>query len=191
MVAAAGGLAVGLQTRGLRAFTADAARRLDVVRAPRPVPPVAVVDQMGRVGPLLVRDGRICVVDFIYMSCPTLCVELGEQFQQLQAAIQRRALSRRVGLCSISFDLDRDHVPELADYAARHRADPRLWRIVRPLREDGLVRVLDVFDVVVLPDGFGGFVHNAALHVVDAQAHLIDIVATVDAALAHAEGLAA
>ncbi len=138
-----------------------------------------------------VAGGRACIVDFVYTSCPTLCLELGNQFEQLQAAIRRDQLVSRVGLCSVSFDLARDEVPELADYAARHRADPRVWRIVRPLAATDLTRLLDLFEVVVLPDGQGGFVHNAALHVVDGSGDLVAITASVDAALARAGALVA
>lgn len=135
--------------------------------------------------------GRACILDFIYTSCPTLCLELGDRFEQLQAAIRRDGLAARVSLCSVSFDLARDEVPELADYAARHRADPRIWRIVRPLTAPDLERLLDLFQVVVLPDGYGGFVHNAALHVVDAGGQIVAITDSIDAALARAGTLSA
>jgi protein SCO1 len=35
--------------------------------------------------------------------------------------------------------------------------------------------LLKAFGVTVIPDGAGGFVHNAALHVVDRQGRLIAI----------------
>ena len=44
---------------------------------------------------------------------------------------------------------------------------------------------------MVLPDGYGGFVHNAALHVVDAGGHLVAITDGIDAALARAGALSA
>lgn len=91
----------------------------------------------------------------------------------------------------MSFDLARDAVPELAAYAARHRADPRIWRIARPLAPTDLARLLDLFEIVVLPDGYGGFVHNAALHIVDGGGHLVAITDSSDAALARAGALVA
>jgi protein SCO1/2 len=51
--------------------------------------------------------------------------------------------------------------------------------------------LLASFEVVVIPDGMGGFEHNAALLVVDAHGHLVRIFdyAEMETALAYAQYL--
>ena len=45
----------------------------------------------------------------------------------------------------------------------------------RPEDERALRALLKAFGITVVPDGFGGFVHNAALHVVDRRGRLVAI----------------
>ena len=54
----------------------------------------------------------------------------------------------------------------LRDYAEAHGADGHVWTVARPESEQALYSLLKAFDVIVIPDGAGGFVHNAALQVV-------------------------
>ncbi len=84
-------------------------------------------------------------------------------------------LADRIRLISISFDLARDGPEALSDYAQARGADGRLWIAVRPENDEALRALLTTFGVTVIPDGAGGFVHNAALHVVDRQGRLIAI----------------
>jgi protein SCO1/2 len=56
-----------------------------------------------------------------------------------------------------------------------HNADGDLWITARPENEQALSALLKTFGVTVIPDGADGFVHNAALHVVDRQGRLVAI----------------
>jgi protein SCO1/2 len=161
-------------TDGLRAFTAEGARRLSVIEQPRPVPAVRLIDLRGRELTLADEIGRTVVVEFVYTTCPTICVALGESFAKLRDQIQRAGLADRVRLISISFDL-RDSPEALSDYAQVHGADGRLWITARPQNEQALTALLKTFGVTVISDGAGGFVHNVALHVVDRQGRLVAI----------------
>jgi protein SCO1 len=168
------GAALWLGTDGLRAFTAEGARRLSVVEQPRPLPAVRLIDMRGRELSLADAVGRSVIVEFIYATCPTICVALGESFAKMQDQISAADLAGRVRLISISFDL-RDSSEALEDYAQAHGADGRLWITARPQNEQDLRILLKTFGVTVIPDGFGGFVHNAALHVVDREGRLAAI----------------
>jgi protein SCO1 len=161
-------------TDGLRAFTAEGARRLSIIEHPRPVPAVRLIDMRGR--ELMLEDdlGRVVVVEFIYTTCPTICFALGASFAKLRDQIRTAGLADRVRLISISFDL-RDSPEALGDYAQVHGADGGLWITARPEDERALRALLRTFGVTVIPDGFGGFVHNAALHVIDQQGRLVAI----------------
>jgi protein SCO1/2 len=173
-IASAFSAALWQGTDGLRAFTTEGARRLSVIEQPRPVPAVRLIDMRGREFSLPDEIGRAVVVEFIYTTCPTICVALGESFAKLQRQIPRVGLANGVRLISISFDL-RDGPEALRDYAEVHGADGSLWIMARPENEEALSALLKTFGVTVIPDGAGGFVHNVALHVVDRQGRLVAI----------------
>ena len=168
------GAALWQGTDGLRAFTTEGARRLSVIEEPRAVPAVGLIDMQGRQLTLADELGRAVVIEFIYATCPTICVALGESFAKLRDQVRRDGLADQVRLISISFDL-RDSPQALEDYAEAHGADGRLWITVRPDNEQALRALLKTFGVTVVPDGAGGFVHNVALHVVDRQGMLVAI----------------
>ena len=172
VIALLGGAGLWHGTDGFRAFTTEGARRLAIREQPRPVPEVRLIDMQGRGLTLAGENSRAQVVEFIYTTCPTLCVSLGESFARLQGAVKAAGLADRVRLISISFDPARDGPEALRDYAEAHGADGRIWITARPDDEQALHALLQVFGVIVIPDGAGGFVHNAALHVIDRQGRL-------------------
>ncbi len=159
-------------TDGLRAFTTEGARRVAVAAAPRPLPAATLQDQDGR--PLGIGDyaGTVVLVDFIYTRCPTVCTRLTDTMREVAAALPADSLGRRVHLLSISFDAANDTPEALRDYAAAQGADPRSWRFARMPDADEQAALLKAFGIVAVPDGMGGYVHNAAVHVVDAEGRL-------------------
>jgi protein SCO1/2 len=116
--------------------------------------------------------GRPLLVAFFFTNCPAICGLLAGQFQLALDALLERPGGREVRLLSISFDTARDNVAALADYAERLGADGRTWRVARVGDPTELEALLNAFGVVVLPDGAGGFVHNAAIYRVDADSRL-------------------
>ena len=180
MLAASAAIAAGLAvlaavTDGFRAATTEGAWRLAVTERPRPLPDATFLDQSGHAFRLSGLRGRPVLVDFFYTSCPTICGLLASQFQAMSDSLAERSRGREVVLLSVSFDLERDGVTELADYAARLGSDGRIWRIARVNAPDELRDLLDAFGVVVLPDGVGGFVHNAAIYLIDAEGRLAGV----------------
>jgi protein SCO1/2 len=168
-------------TCDFQVWTDEGARRLEVALHPVQAPPVAVQGP-GVAAPglpaLLAQAGGATVADFIYTHCETVCLSLGSGFQQMQAALQAdRAKNKAPGvrLLSISFDGARDGPAALQAYAQGLGADPALWRFVRVpdgAQQQALLRRLGV---VVVPDGRGGYEHNAALLVFDAQGRMVRI----------------
>jgi protein SCO1/2 len=171
LVLAAGVAAFAWATEGFRVVTAEGARRLAVERAPRPVPDVRLTDQDGRGFSFADYRGRTLLVDFIYTSCPTICGVLGDDFRG--ALAQRR--NSAVDLLSISFDPEHDDREALRLYGERYGASAPRWRIAAPADERELARLLRAFGVVVIADGLGGFVHDAALYLVDPRGRLARI----------------
>lgn len=171
VIVACAAAALWTATDGLSALTSETARRLAVAREPLPLPRAHLAD--GReLGAAIRADGRVVLVDFIYTQCESLCTALGTDYQQLQRELRRQGLGDRVRLLSLSFDPERDDPPTLARHQQRLRADPALWQadtIPDPRERTAL---LSAFGIVVVQDGRGDFVHNAAIHVVDSQGRL-------------------
>lgn len=176
-----------LATDGFRVYTSEAARRLAIERAPRPLPPATLEDQHGRVVESASLIGRRHVVGFVYTRCPSVCRRVGSELAQLVTELPPDA---DAGVLSVSFDPQRDDPHALAAWAAQHGADGERWRVVRPRQPAQLAAWLETFGIVVIPDGFGGFEHNAALHLLDERGRLVRILdlGATDAALSFLRG---
>lgn len=170
-------------THDFQAWTAEDARRLQVARQPVVAPPVPVEGPGLAAQPLprLLGDGQVRVVDFFYTRCESVCLALGTTFQQMQARLRERG-DAGVRLLSVSFD-GRDSVDDLRAYARRQRADPAHWQFVRATDPAATQRLLERFQVVVVPAG-RDFEHNAALLVVDRTGRLVRIFDAADHRLA-------
>lgn len=153
-------------TNGFTVMTTEQARRQEMQRLRPQLPEVQLLDQDGRefgLGSWVKQGGRILIVDFIYTRCTSLCLTLGTDFQRLQDAIVERGLQGRVRLLSISFDPERDEPETLRHYAERLSFRPDIWTFATVHRTEDLEGILRFFGVTVIPDGLGGFQHNAAL----------------------------
>jgi protein SCO1/2 len=167
-------MALWTETDGLRALTAESARRLEVASAPVAVPPIRLELATGETMRFADLAGGFVFVDFIYTRCPTLCVSLGTNFARLQDAL-RRTERNDVRLLSISFDPEYDTPEALRAYGETYGADMRLWSLARVTDGVELKRLLAAFGIVVIQDEAGGFTHNAAIHLVDRHGRLIRI----------------
>jgi protein SCO1/2 len=135
---------------------------------------------------------QVLLVDFIYTNCPTYCAALGSIYAQLARRLADDIAAGKVRLVSISFDPARDGAAELAAYRARYGADGAGWDLGRPAHSAELERWLKAFGVVVIPDGMGGYTHNAAVHVVGPDRRLAAIhgLEDIDAVVTTARGIA-
>lgn len=193
VIAAAGALTLAAATDGLQAFTSDAALRLDVARRPRPLPQVALETARGTQIDFAALRGRWLLVDFIYTRCTTFCMAQGGTFARLQRALAVPIAQGRLALLSLSFDPDHDGPAQLAEYRQRMGGRGAGWVVARPRDAAGLQAMLRTFGVTAIPDGLGGYAHNAAIHVVDPAGRLVAVTdgRSPDAALAVlARGLA-
>ena len=172
----AGAVAVGAVTRGFRSVTSDGVRRLDLARAPRQLPPIRLVDSRGKT--FLLSDlaggaGRTTLLTLAYTNCVTICrtATFGQAY--LQKELRARGMDGKVRLLTISFDPAHDTPAVLGAYAAKMGADAALWKFATVADARDLQRLLNVFEIVVLPDGLGGYAHNAALFEVDSDNRLM------------------
>ena len=181
-------------THDFQVWTAEDARRMEIAMRPVTAPPImmdgpGIPDQT--IAELFSDGGTPTIVDFIYTRCVSVCTTLGSVFQQMQENIiqeRDRTGAANVRLMSISFDPDHDDAGALAAYASTLRADPRVWRFARAANAADTRALLDRFQVTVIPDGLGGYEHNAALLVIDSRGRLIRVFdyAEMETALAFA-----
>lgn len=165
-----------LATDGLRAVTAEGARRLAVAETPKPVPQFTLETMDGRHVSLSASDGTPVLVEFIYTRCPVICQTAGGNFARLRDRLETAGVSVR--MLSVSFDPLHDDLAALSNYGAAHGvahgADSAIWTVARPDPDD-LDRLLAFFGVTVIPDQWGGYQHNAAIHVIDREGRLARI----------------
>lgn len=169
-----GATAFWMGTDGLRAFTAEQARRLAVQEHPQPLPAIALEDQHGNRFALPDLRGKRVLVEFIYTRCRSICLALGTAFQQIRAELAKARAGKDVVLLSISFD-PRDQRAALAAHAKMYRADREGWIFARAVNPAELPALLHAFGIVVVPTPDGEFDHNAAIHLVDAEGRLARI----------------
>lgn len=176
LVLLAAGLGVlAAATHGFRAYTSETARRIDVREHPRPLPPTLLQTADGRHTSFGELRGRWLLVDFIYTRCLTYCSVQGSEFARLQGQLAGPIAAGKVALLSISFDPARDDPAALADYQRRHGDHGAGWIAARPVDQPGLAVLMQRFGVVAVADGMGGFVHNAAIAVVDPAGRIVAI----------------
>jgi protein SCO1/2 len=171
----AGMTVLAATTSGFRAFTSETARRIDVREHPRALPQVPLQTAEGGTTDFTRLHGRWVLVDFIYTRCMTYCSVQGSEFARMQDRLARPIAAGKVVLVSISFDPAHDGPAQLAGYQHRLGDRGKGWLAVRPTSPSGLDALLRVFGVTAIPDGLGGYVHNAAIAVVDPRGRLVAI----------------
>ncbi|WP_199688310.1 SCO family protein [Noviherbaspirillum sedimenti] len=175
LVAAAALAAFYWVTAGFSAVSADGVRRAHLAQAPRALPDLALIDQRGE--PLALSDygaprQKATFVALVYVQCQTVCRTSASGQAWLQHAIRARGLQERVQLLTLSFDPRNDSPAVLDAYARKLGADSALWKFATVRDAADLPALLGLFDIVVLPDGLGGYSHNAALFLVDGNGRL-------------------
>jgi protein SCO1/2 len=173
-------LAVGvtlftLATDRFQAFTTETARRVFVRQHPFALPDVMMETQIGEQINLADLRGRWLLIDFIYTRCTTFCLASGGEFIQLQNLLAEPLARGAVQLLSISFDPEYDQAPQLAMYLSRFRNRGPGWLAARPVDAVALDVLKSSFGITVIADSFGGYSHNAAIHIVDPHGRLVDI----------------
>ncbi len=189
LVVVVGSAVIWHTTDGLQVITAEGARRAYVAHT-QPMVPNAGLETMTETSrPLIDETGRITVVEFIYTRCPTICQTAGTHLARLRDHLKSTELGDHVRILSVSFDPAHDDVIALSSYGKSHGADGVIWTVARPTLKD-LTALLTSFGVIVIPDNFGGYQHNAAIHVVSGSGRLIAIldVDDLDGAIAAIRG---
>lgn len=166
------GVGAGLHrwTHGFEVWTFEGRRHRQVEAGQLSAPAVRLLGPQGQALALWghpASPARAYLVDFIYTRCPSVCRALGSEYQQMQRELA--AQPAPVRLVSVSFDLGHDTPARLAAYAAEQHARPAWWTLAVAASPAQAETLLQALGVVVVPDGQGGYVHNGALHLLDAS----------------------
>lgn len=162
-------------TDGFRAYTSEAHRLIEIQEHPKAVPPLPLQTSDGGHTSFGELQGRWLLVDFFYSRCMTFCSLQGDDFAHLQNQLAEPIAKDKVLLLSISFDLAYDDPKALSEYLRIHNINGKGWIAARPVDQKDLTTLMQVFGVVAVPDGFDGFVHNAAIAVVNPEGKLVSI----------------
>lgn len=175
LVVLLGLVALWAATDGFEALTEEGARRFDVAHNPRPVPVFELEAMSGQTMQLPHSPvGNVSLVEFIYTTCPTICQTAGGEFSRLRDRLAEAGLQAAVRMVSVSFDPERDDPDAMRSYAELHGARGDPWTIARVARPD-LDDLKQTFGIRVIADEWGGYQHNAAIHVIDAAGRLVAI----------------
>ncbi len=161
-------------TAGLQIFTSETWRRTEIANAPRALPDVLLEDEHGQTFPLRSLCGQIMVLDFIYTRCPTVCKTLGATSSQLAQRFTQAG--QAVTVMSVSFDPQYDDPRHLAAFKQHMEPQASAWRLARPVHNTERDQLLATAGVVVIPDGMQGYEHNAALHIVDKNCRITQLI---------------
>ena len=181
---------VGLQalawgTQNWTVWTEETARRQRLIQSNYQIDHLSLINQDNEAlsfKDLFHNDNSIVLMNFIFTRCPTVCVSLGYEFQQIQHHIRNTSYYKDVYFLSVSFDHEHDQPLELNQYLQRFSADTQQWSAVKVNEPNRLKHLLQELGVIVIPDDTFGYIHNAALYAFEGQkiTHIFDVDQTVE-----------
>ncbi len=164
-------------TSGFSNLTLESERKTDLFST-NPELSMHLVDDRGQISTLAAlakQQNKVLVTEFIYTQCRTLCLALGEYFQQAQTQISTQGLDKKIHLLSISFDVAQDNPERLLGYRKRMHADENIWSLATMQSSNDLAAAKDKLGLIVLATQFKEFVHNSAFLVISNQGKLLGI----------------
>jgi len=162
-------------TDGLRAFTAEKARIIELEREQPKLPSATLIDSNSENFQLQELEGKYTLLTFMYTSCGDVCPVLERNFAEIYENIPNDVLGKEVVLVSISFDPENDSPTVLQSYSNHFGADGEHWKMATIQDEQELQNVLDALEVVVIPNEYGGYEHNSAFYVINPEGKLTNI----------------
>lgn len=162
-------------TEGFTAFTVETSRVNQLIEEQPDFPNVTLEDSKERVYSFSEFDDQYVLITFIYTSCTTVCMELEMNMAQVYDRVPDEYIGKDVSFLSVSFDPEVDDPETLEKYRGYFNSDGETWRMARISDQEELDNLLDEFGVIVIPDGYGDYVHNVAFYLVNPNGKLIDV----------------
>ena len=112
----------------------------------------------------------VCVVDFFFTSCPSICPKVAKEMLKIQEGLADIENAR---LISFSIDPKRDTPERLKLYAENIGADSKKWHFLTG-DKDLTLDLASSYFVAALedPDAPGGFDHSGKIVLVDRDGHV-------------------
>lgn len=163
-------------TDGFRAYTAESARRYEVLQNKPELPSVTLQDSKGRVYPFdEFAAGKYVFLTFMYTNCTSVCPQLEMNMSKVYKQIPDRYIGEEIVFLSISFDPVHDDPETLTKYRSYFDSDGETWRMARINNQAELETLLEKLGVIVIPDGNGDFTHNSAFYLIGKTGHLLKV----------------
>jgi protein SCO1/2 len=159
-------------------FTLESQRRDDLFTQQPDLSFLRTIDDAGEISSiaqLAIKTNKVLITQFIYTQCRTICLSLGNTFQQTQTQIVEKNLSKQLGLVSISFDVSHENSETLKTYRQRMHADAQVWSLVKMQDTSVLEAAKNQLGLMVIEDKQKDFVHNSAFIVVSPTGHVLGI----------------
>lgn len=129
------------------------------------VPDFSFIDQDSQVVDNATFAGKVYVVDFFFISCPTICPIVTKQMLRVYERFKDEG---DVMFLAHTIDTKYDTVPRLKQYAVNLGVDGRKWRFVTGVKDSIYAIANDYFSIAIEnPDAPGGFDHSGRLILVD------------------------
>jgi len=130
---------------------------------------VPLTDQNGRPFRLADLRGELVLASMFYSSCEMVCPML---FETIHLTLDQAgaAARRRIRVLMVSFDPQRDTVPQLKKTAALHHADER-WTLARP-DDSGARKIAAALGVQYRRLASGEFNHSSTILLLDPQGRI-------------------
>ncbi|MBK7871674.1 MAG: SCO family protein [Saprospiraceae bacterium] len=129
------------------------------------IPDFAFVDQDSNLVTNETFAGKAYVVDFFFISCPTICPKTAKQMLRLYERFEN---DNRVVLLAHTVDPKRDSVGALKNYARNLNVESRKWHLVTGEKDSIYQIAEDYFSIAKEdPTAPGGFDHSGRFILVD------------------------
>ena len=129
------------------------------------VPDFSFVDQESQMVTNATFADKAYVVDFFFISCPTICPMVTKQMMRIH---DRFKMDDRLMVLAHTIDTKHDSVSRLKQYAVNLGVDTRKWRFVTGIKDEIYGIANDYFSIAIEdPNAPGGFDHSGRLILVD------------------------
>ena len=95
--------------------------------------PFSLVTQEGKTFTEKDLEGKICVADFFFTTCPGICPKMTKSMEDIQAAFKE---DNAILLLSHSVTPEDDSVPVLQQYAVAHKVDANRWKLLTGAKKE-------------------------------------------------------
>ncbi len=132
------------------------------------VGPFTFLDQDSLIQTERMLDGRFTVVNFMFTSCKTICIDMSKQMKRIQDSFIK---NDRVQMVSMTVDPETDFPSVLKHYSIENKAVKGKWSFLTGSRDSLYSVIQQQFLSQVSPDAQqdGQFIHSEKMLLIDAD----------------------